>query len=475
MVASPAAKRQKLQDRVDSDLVSVASDSEDAELVSSSFAPLQAACITQVQADELLARRLAEKYSSTSNTQARRPAHTCDEGGQSRPSDASHLFEAGASMAGRLEKEASSPASRRKQQEHADSALAQRLAQEEDFTDSKLRDSRFQHQERGDSEMAQRLAHAEDVVDRKLRDSRRKQQEHADSEMARRVAQKDELKDRKLREAAHAAKRGSITCLTELTVCQQAALNHVRQKAAALHDAAMEPLRKRVLKLGYSEDNLTKVLDYIKTAAPVIIHVKEETLPLLIVDGLYRNRFETKTSGGCKDIRRRTQWEDTLFGSQYSGAQPQDRVKYGCLNMTGDIGGVKLAHQYGKLFMILKPDVLLRATFTDKDSSKSDGQDVADAEHYAHVLLRYSDKELGIVLSLTSSEKALIRGCAGAKHFSQYKEAQIHGPIRISKDIIGLSVPGKAEAASVSLRAHVSSFQNLSGCNIIWQGDVFGD
>ena len=248
-------------------------------------------------------------------------------------------------------------------------------------------------------------------------------------------------------------------------------MEHVKAKAKVLHAAADGPLRQRVLRLGYTESDCANVLEYVREDAPVIIHVKAETVALLAKDPLYRNQFETGTSGGTLGSIRAI-WEDTMFGKNYSCAQPHERPKYGCLNMTGDIFGVAKAQHYGPLFMILKPDVRLRTTFTDSDSSNSDGTDVATSEFYAHVLMRYSNAELQAVLRVAQTAESRIRGC-NSSSFGQYKEAQIHGPLRIKQDVLALSVPGREASAIVALRKSVMAFQEVSGCNVIWQGDCF--
>ena len=98
--------------------------------------------------------------------------------------------------------------------------------------------------------------------------------------------------------------------------------------------------------------------------------------------------------------------------------------------------------------------------------------DVATSEFYAHVFMSYSDPELQTVLRVAATEESRIRGCP-SRTFGQYKEAQIHGPVSIEKDILVLSVPGREAEASAALQADVAAFQKLSGCNVVWQGDCF--
>ena len=51
--------------------------------------------------------------------------------------------------------------------------------------------------------------------------------------------------------------------------------------------------------------------------------------------------------------------------------------------------------------------------------------------------------------------------------------AKICIKVSIERDVLALSVPGREAAAAGPLREQVAAFQRLSGCNVIWQGDIF--
>jgi len=304
-------------------------------------------------------------------------------------------------------------------------------------------------------------------VREKRRRLNRARREREDEVLAWRLQQQEQEELDRLRESMAEERRGSS--LAALTTCQRSALDYARARAARLHAAAVEPLARRVAGLGFSRGDLDSCLAYVRDDAPVIVHMREATLPLLVADPVYRSQFETGTSGGMLGGDR-AKWEDIMFGQHYRSSQPHERPKYGCLNMTGDNFGVRVARVYGALFMVLKPDVRVRTTFTDRDSSKSDGSDVATSEHYAHVLLRYSDEELRLVLRIARTTESRIRGAA-SDSFAQYKEAQIHGPVSIRRDVLALSLPGREAEASAELRGHAAAFQALSKCNVLWQSD----
>ena len=53
-----------------------------------------------------------------------------------------------------------------------------------------------------------------------------------------------------------------------------------------------------------------RTLQWVRSAAPIIIHVNlDRVLKFLVDDTHYRNRFETGTSGGSTDIVARKSWE----------------------------------------------------------------------------------------------------------------------------------------------------------------------
>ena len=89
-----------------------------------------------------------------------------------------------------------------------------------------------------------------------------------------------------------------------------------------MNKAGKVQLRERVVKLGYTEADAANVLAYVREDAPVTIHLKQETLSLLLKDPMYRNQFETGTSAGTLGGDR-PKWEDIIFGGHYRAAQAQ--------------------------------------------------------------------------------------------------------------------------------------------------------
>lgn len=247
--------------------------------------------------------------------------------------------------------------------------------------------------------------------------------------------------------------------------CESQAIKYVTRKAKKLHQEALPKLQQRVEELGFPESALTNCLEYIRDDAPIVIHLKEETLAKLVEDTHYRSLFETKTSGGNKRMSVRKRWEKTLFGSWYSGCQDFQRPKYGCLNISGDIRGVRPARGYGRLFITLANHVRHRCTFSDQDTGTDPSCTLATNEYYAHVLYEYPDVDLKAALTVSR--------IGGARSQCQkYKETQVHGPICLATDILSLSIPGRYQEASEELKNVVEMFQQKTKCTILWQGDL---
>ena len=90
-----------------------------------------------------------------------------------------------------------------------------------------------------------------------------------------------------------------------------------------------------------SED-LDRCLKYIRDEAPIVIHLTQNCLSYLVrpEETHYRNMFEVNSTGGNPSFNDRIRYESNMFSSYYDGASAYQRVKYGCLNLTGDIEGV---------------------------------------------------------------------------------------------------------------------------------------
>merc|ERR1712048_1352455 len=99
------------------------------------------------------------------------------------------------------------------------------------------------------------------------------------------------------------------------------------------------------------------------------------------------------------------------------------------------------ARQYGDSYLMLK-NVRLRATFAPEDSGGMEGSRLAVLDQYAHVLLEYSDNELMEVCRVANAPEGTADRIGNSENLEMYnyKEAQFHGEIELSKHVSRLVV-----------------------------------
>ena len=80
--------------------------------------------------------------------------------------------------------------------------------------------------------------------------------------------------------------------IERLTPIQIEAVAYMHKNAIYYHNRAESAFVGRMVKLGYSEDDLKEVRNYIEKKAPLIIHVNfKKYMPYFVKDTHYRNLF----------------------------------------------------------------------------------------------------------------------------------------------------------------------------------------
>ncbi len=239
--------------------------------------------------------------------------------------------------------------------------------------------------------------------------------------------------------APEKAKGAAKTQLARLNATQLHALELVRTSAARNAAAALPALTSQLISShGCTPAGAKRVLDYIRDHANVEIYFNpqkqlssgENVLGSFVRTGTYQNQFETKISGGSLGAYAgsgRDGWERTIFQGAYHGGAliPSERPKYGAINAEGLT--VPTATHYGTAFLVLKPEVKARVTFTPRDSSAATAAQVGTVDHVAHTLSQVPGGISQIV------DYIMGRPPSGTR--SHYLEAQIHGPIEFDKDV----------------------------------------
>ena len=165
-------------------------------------------------------------------------------------------------------------------------------------------------------------------------------------------------------------------------------------------------------------------------------------LARLAQDGMYRSQFETGTSNGGLTAYlggNRWQWESRIFGQAYDRVAPQERPKYGSLNFRQrSVGG---SPRFGSAHLRLSDDVLSRSTFCFPDST-------------------FEPVHFGVAEKMSLIELA---EDSHADFLDDYIEAQVHGQVRLDRDVEtlvlnpclrGTEVEALANALPVPLEWH---------------------
>lgn len=250
-----------------------------------------------------------------------------------------------------------------------------------------------------------------------------------------------------------------------LTPEQTEAMCHVRANAKQQYGEAFVQLLPRVKKLGYSEAQLQRCMDYIREEAPIIVHFHiDRCLDFFIKDTHYRNQFETGTSSGSLSRQSRTSWENDLFSNAYANAKDFDRCKYGVMNVVNDPAGLTAAYQYGDSYMVLK-HVRLRCSFSSRDSGAGQLKMLACCDYYAHVLQEFSDPELEAVLSVGTGTQNYVASSV----IAQYKECQIHGEVALGNDVAAFVINSKHRGKYTAKLEQLSKTHNVP---VLWMDEV---
>lgn len=143
------------------------------------------------------------------------------------------------------------------------------------------------------------------------------------------------------------------------------------------------------------------------------------TIEALADDGRYRSQFETGTSNGGLTAHHggdRWRWESRMFAGAYDDAPASERPVYGSLNHRCRRDGGSL--RFGSSHLRLTAEALQRSTFCFPDS-------VFEPE----LVGTSAGLELGdVVEAAAHSDDPL----------DDYVEAQVHGPVLITRDVEAL-------------------------------------
>ncbi|MBU8861009.1 MULTISPECIES: DUF3626 domain-containing protein [unclassified Micromonospora] len=244
-----------------------------------------------------------------------------------------------------------------------------------------------------------------------------------------------------------------------LTAAQSAALHHVRQVALRDRPAALAVIAEHLAAAGAAyryEEVVAAVTGYGRLTLNFhpdrVLRDGRTVAEALDGEGVYRSQFETGISnggltaypGGDRDV-----WEQAMFGGAYQrpGVLPTERPKYGGLNLLDHADGA--SPRFGSCHLRLRPEVLVRATFTFGDSHLQPAEvGTVDVFEPVFAALLTATAGTGVALGVAGTDtgtllRTLLRrreresGRVG-RALDDYVEAQVHGEISLARDVEAL-------------------------------------
>lgn len=166
-------------------------------------------------------------------------------------------------------------------------------------------------------------------------------------------------------------------------------------------------------------------------------------LAALAEQGVYLSQFVTGTSNGGLTAYPggdRWRWESRMFAGAYDRADPVERPVYGALNYRRRTVGA--AHRFGSAHLVLSAEAHARTTFCYPDSNE-EPTNFGVAER------------MGLVsLALAADVDAL----------DDHIEAQIHGPVRLDRDVEALVLDPSYRGT------RVEELAERLPCKVLWHG-----
>uniref|UniRef100_A0A6C0EA86 Uncharacterized protein n=1 Tax=viral metagenome TaxID=1070528 RepID=A0A6C0EA86_9ZZZZ len=234
----------------------------------------------------------------------------------------------------------------------------------------------------------------------------------------------NECLDKSIEEEKNNTDDGMLT----LTECQKKALEYCNKKSKIFEKNTRANVEIKLIEVGFCEDDFVKLKEYIK-ACEVTINFPSKIINKLIEDKRIKNVFEIQNK---KYILIRSEAEDTMFGKKYTDVNPEERVKYGAINILHEKYGIKSTRGYGECIFVLKNKLKKRITFVNGDSYEKQ-EYICTFDNFMHFFLHSNKDFMEKVLKRINKEDC--------DYNIPYTEVQIHGDVLINRDIDKLLIP----------------------------------
>lgn len=270
-----------------------------------------------------------------------------------------------------------------------------------------------------------------------------------------------------------------------LLAFQETALEFFRNSARSRRDNAVRTIEHILKMSNVDRATLDLAVRKIQSHAKVALHFHPDRLDpemksvaqSLLDGGIYKSQFETLMSNGSVSAvpgGERDLWEKDLYGGAYhsEGSANSHRPKYGALDLMRHPDGP--APRFGSCYLLLRPEVTHRCTFTYLDSHQiPDEKGTIDEfdDIFAALLndVFFSEFALGerdlTVAKLFSHfihnlEKPFSNPTnrSPQRNLNHYIEAQVHGNVDLRKDVDRLVAdPSFKQTQTGNLLAALSS------------------
>lgn len=306
---------------------------------------------------------------------------------------------------------------------------------------------------------------------------------------------------------------------------QAQVLTYASEAAEAASEAALPALRTRVLAMGFSLADFDALLDHLRQSPATVTFHPEDVIPgqggtpdRLLIEvfteaigtdaARYMNQFETGRSNADPNDEtfddddlaggNRVQVEARLFNNLYEtgrAADPEDgrvenareRAKYFAWNVANTGYGAG-GGQYGEAYLETTPAMLPRMTFTSVDSLVTPQDEVvATRDHFAHLLNRYTDQDLRMIMEVAQyshdtragvpegERRGRERGTRLSGEYG-YAEAQVHSDLPFDSRVFSRLVvrdtlrdnPNVPEAQRRRLVEGLRAFSSATGIQLMW-------
>jgi hypothetical protein len=247
---------------------------------------------------------------------------------------------------------------------------------------------------------------------------------------------------------------------------QEQAIAHVSAQARARRDAARERIDEILRMSNVTAAAYGDALAQLRARARVALHFHPDRPDAngrsvaagLLETGAYRSQFETLLSNGHVAPYAgspRDEWERRMFGGAYQldGTESAHRPKYGALDLMLEPDGP--APRFGSTYLLLRPSVLPRCTFTFLSSHEATVRGSFDEldDVVGSLLFETFTRDFAVGarairparliehLRTRLDEPVAARlALPLSRNLDHFVEAQVHGPVALADDVEALVI-----------------------------------